>query len=170
MANPVEFVRRLANGRVQRAGNRVVIEDANGNAMEPGLTDDELRAAAVDTNVEQGPQQIVTSTFAAGNPEGSAFRVQGLAIMMCRMSADWTAASLGFRWAPDQEDPPQIMDYSPVYDTAGDILAFTVAGGRSLPILTTTIIGNGWVVPFSHDGAGGNVPQVAERVLTFALG
>ena len=159
MPSPVELVRRLANGRVQRVGNRVVIEDAAGSPRAPGITNAELRAAAVDSRVEQGPQQMVVSQFAAGTPEGTPFRCSGLVVLMCRMSADWTAASLGFRWAPDQEEAPQIMDYGPVYDTAGDILAFSVGGGRSVAILTTAIIGNGWVMPFSHDGSSGNVPD-----------
>ena len=64
--NPIEFVRQLANGLTQRAGNRVQLEDANGQPFDLGnqipvvgpLTAAELAAMVVAVQLQAGAAHI----------------------------------------------------------------------------------------------------------------
>jgi len=76
MANPVEFIRRLADGRSQRAGNRVVVEDEAGNPVGAGLTNAELRAESVEVGIVS-PDEPIINQVAVPSP---ADRIQLIAV------------------------------------------------------------------------------------------
>jgi hypothetical protein len=119
--------------------------------------------------LSRGPSALATSTIANGAAVGSAFRAEGSVLVACKLSAAWTAASLGFLWAPDAATEPAAGDFVEVYDAAGAPIGLVVVAGKGVEILKTCIIGNGWLKPWSHT-AGADVNQGAARTLTFALG
>ena len=81
--NPIEFVRQLANGLTQRAGNRVQLEDANGQPFDLGnqipvvgpLTAAQLAAMAVAVTGPLTLAQLESASFGILPDQVAAYQV-----------------------------------------------------------------------------------------------
>jgi hypothetical protein len=74
--NPVEFVRRLLNGSTQAAGNRVQIEDADGNAFDAA---NPVPVTAPDTGWDVTPTLSASGAYAAGDALGALMTLTDIA-------------------------------------------------------------------------------------------
>lgn len=81
-----------------------------------------------------------------------------------QMPGDWTAASLGFLVA-SQEDGV----YQPLYDDDGNLIQIdSPAAGKSYT-LPDKVGKVGYIRPWSQNGSGSDTNQTAERRLVFGL-
>ena len=103
-------------------------------------------------------------TIANGEALSEEFYLAPYTFLLVHMPAAWTAASVGFKVAQEEDGT-----YQPLYDEAGNLVQIASPAVDKVYSAPAEVAGGLFVKLWSQDGAGANTNQGAERKLGLSM-